>query len=87
MEKQDIKITSQTWVKYLGQEKYAYEPRKCKSQGDHLPDMDRHYANYLTFFTDEIARHGVGEVLERFVFSRDANDNGVLVLLRFIGGA
>lgn len=49
--------------------------------------MTRYYANYLAFFTNEIARRGVGEVLERYVFSRDANDNGALVLLRFIGGA
>ena len=47
----------------------------------------RYYANYLAFFTDEITQHGTGDVLERYLFSRDANDNGALVLLRFIGGA
>ncbi|KZT73831.1 hypothetical protein DAEQUDRAFT_356373 [Daedalea quercina L-15889] len=49
--------------------------------------QEKYYANYLAFFIDEITQHGAGEVLERYLFSRDANETGALVLLRFIGGA
>ncbi|TFY69556.1 hypothetical protein EVJ58_g339 [Rhodofomes roseus] len=49
--------------------------------------QEKYYANYLAFFADEIAQHGIEGVFERYLFSRDANENGALVLLRFIGGA
>ncbi|KAH9841517.1 uncharacterized protein C8Q71DRAFT_700804 [Rhodofomes roseus] len=49
--------------------------------------QEKYYANYLAFFADEIAQYGIEGVFERYLFSRDANENGALVLLRFIGGA
>ncbi|KAI0822325.1 hypothetical protein BC628DRAFT_1327511 [Trametes gibbosa] len=47
----------------------------------------KYYPGYLDFFTSQVAAHGTGEVLERYVFSPRANGNGAYMLLRFIGGA
>jgi hypothetical protein len=44
------------------------------------------YPDYLAFFTSEIAKHGVSTVLERYVFSPEANGNGKLMLARFVSG-
>lgn len=49
--------------------------------------QEKYYANYVAFFSSEIAALGSGEVLERYIFSPAANENGAHVLLRFIGGA
>ena len=47
----------------------------------------RYFASYLDFFTEEIAARGVGDVLERYVFSPGAKKKGACMLLRFVGGA
>ncbi|KAJ7834253.1 hypothetical protein B0H14DRAFT_3462206 [Mycena olivaceomarginata] len=53
----------------------------------HLGDANAHlYPDYLEFFSFAIAKHGVSRVLERYVFSPEANGNGVLMLGRFVGG-
>ncbi|KAJ7343876.1 hypothetical protein DFH08DRAFT_937679 [Mycena albidolilacea] len=53
----------------------------------HLGDANAHlYPDYLEFFSSAIAKHGVSRVLERYVFSPEANGNGVLMLGRFVGG-
>ncbi|KAJ7034630.1 hypothetical protein C8F04DRAFT_1101623 [Mycena alexandri] len=44
------------------------------------------YPQYLSFFSTEIAKHGVSGALEHYVFSSDANANGTLMLARFIAG-
>ncbi|KAJ7258396.1 hypothetical protein B0H12DRAFT_1109821 [Mycena haematopus] len=44
------------------------------------------YPDYLAFFSAEIANHGVSSVLERYVFSPEANANGTMMLARFVGG-
>ncbi|KAJ7190280.1 hypothetical protein GGX14DRAFT_529265 [Mycena pura] len=44
------------------------------------------YADYLAFFSSEIATHGVPSTLARFVFSPEANGNGTLMLARLFGG-
>ncbi|KAF7292075.1 hypothetical protein MIND_01233700 [Mycena indigotica] len=44
------------------------------------------YADYLEFFSQRIAAHGVGRTLEKYLFSPEANGNGVLMLARFFGG-
>ncbi|KZT11996.1 uncharacterized protein LAESUDRAFT_641939 [Laetiporus sulphureus 93-53] len=49
--------------------------------------QEKYYANFLVFFTSEIASQGAGEVLEKYVFSPSANGDGVLMLLRLVGGA
>ncbi|KAI0075061.1 hypothetical protein K474DRAFT_1647047 [Panus rudis PR-1116 ss-1] len=51
------------------------------------PQHDQQYADYLAFFSDEIANIGVGQVLERYLFSPAANGNGTHMLLRFVSGA
>ncbi|KAJ7726744.1 hypothetical protein B0H16DRAFT_262936 [Mycena metata] len=43
------------------------------------------YPHYLSFFLAEIEKHGVSGVLERYVFSPEANANGTLMLTRFVG--
>ncbi|KAJ7737765.1 hypothetical protein B0H16DRAFT_1379540, partial [Mycena metata] len=43
------------------------------------------YPDYLSFFSGEIGKHGVGATLERYVFSPEANANGTFMLARFIG--
>ncbi|KAI0648046.1 hypothetical protein C8Q79DRAFT_905924 [Trametes meyenii] len=53
---------------------------------DFLGDA-KYYAGYLRFFTQEVVQHGVGDVLEQYVFSPAANGNEAYMLLRFIGGA
>ncbi|KAF8217456.1 hypothetical protein K438DRAFT_2006594 [Mycena galopus ATCC 62051] len=45
------------------------------------------YPDYLAFFSSEIVKYGVPGVLERYVFSPEANGNGTLMLARFVGGA
>ncbi|KAJ7701170.1 hypothetical protein B0H17DRAFT_1245851 [Mycena rosella] len=44
------------------------------------------YPDYLVFFSLEIVKDGVTSVLERYVFSPEANGNGSLMLARFLGG-
>ncbi|KAJ7191212.1 hypothetical protein GGX14DRAFT_481763 [Mycena pura] len=53
----------------------------------HMGETNAHmYADYLAFFSSEIAKHGVPRVLERYVFSPEANGNGAIMLARFFGG-
>ncbi|KAJ7689939.1 hypothetical protein B0H17DRAFT_1160060 [Mycena rosella] len=52
--------------------------------GEEHADM---YPDYLVFFSAEIVKHGVTDVLENYVFSPEANRNGSLMLARFVGGA
>ncbi|KAJ8501978.1 hypothetical protein ONZ51_g311 [Trametes cubensis] len=47
----------------------------------------KYYPQYLDFFTKEIAEHGVGDTLEKYIFAPAANGNGACMLLRFVGGA
>lgn len=47
----------------------------------------RYYSSMVKFFGDVIARLGVGETLEQYLFSPAASGNGTNMLLRFIGGA
>ncbi|KAI0349466.1 hypothetical protein OH77DRAFT_1432025 [Trametes cingulata] len=47
----------------------------------------KYYPSFLNFFTREVAEHGAGEVLEKYIFSPKANGNGAYMLLRFVGGA
>ncbi|EMD39980.1 hypothetical protein CERSUDRAFT_112224 [Gelatoporia subvermispora B] len=49
--------------------------------------QDKYYANYLEFFKSEVAKYGIGEALERYVFSSEANANGAQMYCRFYGGA
>ncbi|KAJ7155073.1 hypothetical protein C8R46DRAFT_1296168 [Mycena filopes] len=43
------------------------------------------YPHYLAFFMAEINKDGVAGVLERYVFSAEANEKGALMLTRFVG--
>ncbi|KAJ7022471.1 hypothetical protein C8F04DRAFT_1048986 [Mycena alexandri] len=43
------------------------------------------YPHYLSFFLTEIKKDGVSGVLERYLFSPEANANGTLMLTRFVG--
>ncbi|KAJ7926832.1 hypothetical protein B0H13DRAFT_2265767 [Mycena leptocephala] len=53
----------------------------------HLGDSNANmYPDYLEFFSSAIAKHGIPRVLERYVFSQDANADGALMLARFVGG-
>ncbi|KAJ6524150.1 hypothetical protein B0H19DRAFT_972283 [Mycena capillaripes] len=53
----------------------------------HMGEANAHmFPDYLAFFSSEIAEHGVPNVLERYVFSPKANENGTLMLARFFGG-
>ena len=40
------------------------------------------YAGYLRFFSDQITEHGAEAIVERFVFSPEANGNGSIMLAR-----
>ncbi|KAJ6478975.1 hypothetical protein C8R45DRAFT_1156409 [Mycena sanguinolenta] len=54
---------------------------------NYLGEANAHmYADYLAFFSAEIATHGVPGALERYVFSPEANSNGTMMLARFFGG-
>ncbi|KAJ7106322.1 hypothetical protein C8R44DRAFT_886196 [Mycena epipterygia] len=44
------------------------------------------YPEYLAFFSSEIAKQGVSDALERYIFSPAANGNGTMMLARFMGG-
>ena len=44
------------------------------------------YPDYLAFFSTEIVKYGLPGVLERYVFSPEANGNGTMMLARFVGG-
>ncbi|KAF8191083.1 hypothetical protein K438DRAFT_1919499 [Mycena galopus ATCC 62051] len=44
------------------------------------------YADYLAFFSSEIATVGVPETLKRYVFAPSANRNGALMLVRVVSG-
>ncbi|KAF7325074.1 hypothetical protein MKEN_00550100 [Mycena kentingensis (nom. inval.)] len=44
------------------------------------------YADYLSFFSERIAKDGVRAVLEKYLFTPEANGNGILMLTRFFGG-
>ncbi|KAF8217460.1 hypothetical protein K438DRAFT_1557680 [Mycena galopus ATCC 62051] len=53
----------------------------------HLGEKHAHmYPDYLAFFASEISKNGVPDVLERYIFSPEANGNGTLMLGRFVGG-
>ncbi|KAF7300133.1 hypothetical protein MKEN_01336600 [Mycena kentingensis (nom. inval.)] len=45
------------------------------------------YSDYIAFFSARIAKDGVARTLEKYLFSPEANGNGVLMLARFFGGA
>src|ERR1700761_1037236 len=47
----------------------------------------RAYAAYVEFFTQEFKIHGVVDILEKYIFSSDANDNDVSMLRRLVAGA
>ncbi|TKY88602.1 hypothetical protein EX895_002591 [Sporisorium graminicola] len=46
----------------------------------------RYYWSYLHFFDAQVQQRGLLSVLDRFVFSREANEEGVHMMLRFYGG-
>ncbi|KAF7309250.1 hypothetical protein MIND_00295300 [Mycena indigotica] len=46
----------------------------------------RLYADYLEFFAQRIAINGVPRTLTKYLFSPEANGNGVMMLARFFGG-
>ncbi|PIL22571.1 hypothetical protein GSI_15260 [Ganoderma sinense ZZ0214-1] len=48
---------------------------------------ERYYLSYLDFFTKKISEQGVGDILEKYVFSETANGNEAYMVLRFVGGA
>ncbi|KAJ7058331.1 hypothetical protein C8F01DRAFT_1147896 [Mycena amicta] len=53
----------------------------------HLGDSNANmYPDYLEFFSSAIAQHGIPRVLERYVFSEQANGGDALMLARFVGG-
>ncbi|TFK41533.1 hypothetical protein BDQ12DRAFT_599551 [Crucibulum laeve] len=45
------------------------------------------YGAFVKFFADQIRSHGVTAVIEKFVFSVDANKDGRGMLVRFVSGA
>ncbi|KAJ7927733.1 hypothetical protein B0H13DRAFT_1861187 [Mycena leptocephala] len=58
-----------------------------KNWTSHMGEENAHmYPDYVTFFASEIAKHGVPSVLERYLFSPEANGNGTFMLARFMGG-
>ncbi|GLB45255.1 putative protein of unknown function (DUF4243) [Lyophyllum shimeji] len=66
------------------------EPITLRNWKEHLGD-DRYYAGYLAFFTNAIREQGTTAVLEKYIFSKDANVDSAAstqpqVLNRFIGG-
>ncbi|KAJ7274660.1 hypothetical protein C8J57DRAFT_1177587 [Mycena rebaudengoi] len=44
------------------------------------------YPDYLAFFSLQISKDGVPAVLDRYVFSPEANANGSMMLFRFVSG-
>ncbi|KAJ6461410.1 hypothetical protein C8R45DRAFT_912241 [Mycena sanguinolenta] len=44
------------------------------------------YPDYLAFFSVEVATYGVPSALEQYIFSPAANENGNMMLARFVGG-
>jgi hypothetical protein len=44
------------------------------------------YPDYLEFFSLRISKEGVPAVLDRYVFSPEANGNGSMMLFRFVAG-
>ncbi|KAJ7214072.1 hypothetical protein GGX14DRAFT_618266 [Mycena pura] len=64
------RITEANWTSHLGKSNAIW----------HM------YPRYLDFFSSQIAKHGITHVLERYVFSPDANENDTLMLARFFGG-
>ncbi|KAJ7913628.1 hypothetical protein B0H13DRAFT_1612389 [Mycena leptocephala] len=58
-----------------------------KNWTSHMGEENAHmYPDYVTFFASEIAKHGVPSVLERYLFSPEANGNGTFMLARFMSG-
>ncbi|KAH7891027.1 hypothetical protein F5I97DRAFT_1934109 [Phlebopus sp. FC_14] len=49
--------------------------------------QERYYGNFLSFFTQQIIEHGVGETLERYIFDAAVNVKGFEMLARFLSGA
>lgn len=47
----------------------------------------RYYASYLDFFTKQVAENGVGNTIETYVFSPEANGNEGKMAMRLVGGA
>jgi hypothetical protein len=81
-------ITEANWVSHLGDAKCVVwlfsVTAPCRS--DQRISSAHMYPDYLEFFSSAIAKHGVPHVLERYVFSPEANGNGTLMLARFVGG-
>lgn len=82
------KITEQNWTSNMGEKKCVFSKAWSIPTSHLRRARSAHmFPDYLAFFSSEIAKHGVGGALERYVFSPEANANGTLMLARFVGGA
>lgn len=46
----------------------------------------RAYPAYVNFFADIVRRQGISSAVEEYLFGKEANEKGVSMLLRFMGG-
>lgn len=46
----------------------------------------RYYSGYLQFFQDQVLQHGMGSVLDKYVFSPDANEEKSAMFARLFSG-
>ncbi|KAJ6507852.1 hypothetical protein C8R47DRAFT_1036611 [Mycena vitilis] len=44
------------------------------------------YADYLDFFSAQIATKGIAQVMQQYVFAASANGNGTMMLIRLVSG-
>jgi len=75
-----VKITEDNWLDYVE------EANSKKESGGSEKDGAILYWSYLEFFDKEIRDHGIGKTLEKFVFSEEGVEKG-LMLSRVMGGA
>jgi hypothetical protein len=86
VERQPDVLTRENWTKYLGQEKCVMAGR-IRRRVALTSCARRYYANFVSFFADEVARLGAHAAFEEYVFSEDASREGVYMTERFVGGA
>lgn len=78
-----LEITSRNWTIYIGYQGYVLF-LLCL---DWTNPGGRAYHSYLRLFSHEILHHGPGYTLDKYVFSSEANIQGLSMLSRFLGGA
>ena len=87
-EHKNIVVRTENWVQYLGNQEYVpistASTKMCKVT---LCVLLSAYAAFVKFFSEEIEKSTVTDVLEKYIFGHEASNKGVDMLPRILAGA